>query len=304
MPRRTPMLRPAPTQRPARRTAAGVLPGVGPCRICSADQHHRGPHLRRRAAAAGPVGSAAGRRRRRDAAHALDRPQPADHRLGHGHGDRGAAWPSPWPRTAASASSTATSSPEPQAEQVRLVKKFESGMVMNPITIHPGRDPRRRARRHEAPRHLRHSGGRARARTAAAGKLVGILTNRDVRFATQPGPAGRRADDQGPAHHRPRGRRPGRGEAPPAPVPHREAARRRRPFPLHRPDHRQGHREAGRLSARGQGRAGAPPRRGRDDDRRGRLRALRAPDRCRLRRHRRRHRARPFACACSRASRG
>ena len=27
--------------------------------------------------------------------------------------------------------------PEPQAEQVRLVKRFESGMVMNPITIHP-----------------------------------------------------------------------------------------------------------------------------------------------------------------------
>src|SRR4051812_11412236 len=27
--------------------------------------------------------------------------------------------------------------PEPQAEQVRLVKKFESGMVLNPITIHP-----------------------------------------------------------------------------------------------------------------------------------------------------------------------
>ena len=34
------------------------------------------------------------------------------------------------------------------------------------------------------------------------GKLVGILTNRDVRFATEPGPAGRRADDQGSAHHR------------------------------------------------------------------------------------------------------
>jgi IMP dehydrogenase len=27
--------------------------------------------------------------------------------------------------------------PEAQAEQVRLVKKYESGMVMNPITIHP-----------------------------------------------------------------------------------------------------------------------------------------------------------------------
>lgn len=27
--------------------------------------------------------------------------------------------------------------PPEQAEQVRLVKKYESGMVMNPITIHP-----------------------------------------------------------------------------------------------------------------------------------------------------------------------
>ena len=27
--------------------------------------------------------------------------------------------------------------PAEQAEQVRLVKKYESGMVMNPITIHP-----------------------------------------------------------------------------------------------------------------------------------------------------------------------
>src|SRR3712207_7678324 len=27
--------------------------------------------------------------------------------------------------------------PGPQAEQVRLVQKYESGMVMNPITIHP-----------------------------------------------------------------------------------------------------------------------------------------------------------------------
>ena len=40
-----------------------------------------------------------------------------------------------------------------------------------------------------------------------AGKLVGILTNRDVRFATDPQPDGRRADDQGQARHRARGRR-------------------------------------------------------------------------------------------------
>ncbi len=37
--------------------------------------------------------------------------------------------------------------PEEQAAQVRQVKKFESGMVVNPVTIHPRRDARRRARR-------------------------------------------------------------------------------------------------------------------------------------------------------------
>ena len=37
--------------------------------------------------------------------------------------------------------------PEEQAAQVRQVKKFESGMVVNPLTIAPGRDARRRARR-------------------------------------------------------------------------------------------------------------------------------------------------------------
>ena len=36
--------------------------------------------------------------------------------------------------------------PEEQAEQVRQVKRFESGMVVNPITIAPGRDARRRLR--------------------------------------------------------------------------------------------------------------------------------------------------------------
>ncbi len=41
------------------------------------------------------------------------------------------------------------------------------------------------------------------------GKLVGILTNRDVRFAANPEPAGLRADDQGPADHGARGRQPG-----------------------------------------------------------------------------------------------
>ena len=68
-----------------------------------------------------------------------------------------------------------------QAEAVRAVKRFESGMVVNPITMNP-------------------RGTLAEARALMArhkisgipvvedgGKLVGILTNRDVRFAENPG---------------------------------------------------------------------------------------------------------------------
>ncbi|HVY58451.1 MAG TPA: IMP dehydrogenase [Xanthobacteraceae bacterium] len=75
--------------------------------------------------------------------------------------------------------------PEDQAAQVRQVKKFESGMVVNPLTIHPD------AMLADALTLMKENGisgipvveGGAAARP---GKLVGILTNRDVRFATDP----------------------------------------------------------------------------------------------------------------------
>jgi IMP dehydrogenase len=73
--------------------------------------------------------------------------------------------------------------PEEQADQVRAVKKFESGMVVNPVTIHPDQtladafDLMTRHRISGIPVVERGPGGRP-------GKLVGILTNRDVRFAT------------------------------------------------------------------------------------------------------------------------
>ncbi len=70
-----------------------------------------------------------------------------------------------------------------QAEQVRQVKKYESGMVMNPITIFPDEtlaDALELMKRH------RISGVPVVERGPAGhkGKLVGILTNRDVRFAS------------------------------------------------------------------------------------------------------------------------
>lgn len=77
--------------------------------------------------------------------------------------------------------------PAMQAEEVRQVKKFESGMVVNPLTIGP------KATLAEAKALMKAnnisgvpvvedagSGGHV------TGKLVGILTNRDVRFASNP----------------------------------------------------------------------------------------------------------------------
>src|SRR5258707_1278708 len=74
--------------------------------------------------------------------------------------------------------------PDEQAEQVRRVKRFESGMVVNPVTIQPSATLAEALALMNAhgisgiPVVERGNGG--------PGKLVGILTNRDVRFATDP----------------------------------------------------------------------------------------------------------------------
>ncbi len=67
--------------------------------------------------------------------------------------------------------------PEEQAEHVREVKRYESGMVINPITIHPD-TTLAEVREIKARRHV--SGFPVVERET--GRLVGILTNRDVRF--------------------------------------------------------------------------------------------------------------------------
>ena len=70
---------------------------------------------------------------------------------------------------------------EEQSAEVRRVKKFESGMVSDPVTIHPDQTLA--------------DALRIKAETGFSGmpvvergngKLVGILTNRDVRFANKP----------------------------------------------------------------------------------------------------------------------
>jgi len=69
---------------------------------------------------------------------------------------------------------------EEQCAAVRAVKRFESGMVVNPITISP------EASLGEA-RALMHANRISGIPVVeASGKLVGILTNRDVRFAENP----------------------------------------------------------------------------------------------------------------------
>ncbi len=70
-------------------------------------------------------------------------------------------------------------SAEEQAEQVRAVKRYESGMVINPITIHPD-TPLTEVRAITERRRI--SGFPVVER--GSGKLVGILTNRDMRFET------------------------------------------------------------------------------------------------------------------------
>ncbi|MCH9765638.1 MAG: IMP dehydrogenase [Alphaproteobacteria bacterium] len=79
--------------------------------------------------------------------------------------------------------------PDEQARHATQVKKYESGIVLNPVTIEPD------AKLSEALSLMadhqisgipvvEKSGA-----SASKGKLVGILTNRDVRFATNPGQA-------------------------------------------------------------------------------------------------------------------
>ena len=69
---------------------------------------------------------------------------------------------------------------EEQANEVRKVKRFESGMVVDPITITPN------ASLAEALEIMKINSISGIPVTEASGKLVGILTNRDVRFAENP----------------------------------------------------------------------------------------------------------------------
>ena len=70
--------------------------------------------------------------------------------------------------------------PQEQAAEVTKVKKFESGMVVNPLTIAPD------AKLSDALELMTENKISGVPVTEKGGKLVGILTNRDVRFASNP----------------------------------------------------------------------------------------------------------------------
>jgi IMP dehydrogenase len=74
--------------------------------------------------------------------------------------------------------------PEEQANEVRKVKKYESGMVLNPVTIEPAMTLREA--RDLMDQHNISGVPVVEKGNRGSGKLVGILTNRDVRFATNP----------------------------------------------------------------------------------------------------------------------
>ena len=69
--------------------------------------------------------------------------------------------------------------PEAQADEVRNVKKFESGMVVNPVTIGP------EGTLADALELMQVHGISGIPVVENGGRLAGILTNRDVRFATE-----------------------------------------------------------------------------------------------------------------------
>ena len=71
--------------------------------------------------------------------------------------------------------------PEEQATEVRRVKRFEAGMVVNPLTIAPDATLQQALDLMSA---NRISG--LPVVEDGSGKLVGVLTNRDVRFASNP----------------------------------------------------------------------------------------------------------------------
>ena len=181
---------------------------------------------------------------------------------------------------------------EEQASEVDRVKRSESGMIVNPITLSPTN------RIYEAldlMKKYRISGVPITEDGSKEGRLVGILTNRDLRFETNVKPRDRRGDDARAAVHRAGRHDAGRGARDPPPAQGRKAARRRQGLPAQGADHRQGHPEGRQVPAGLQGRARAAAMRRGDRRQQGLVRARAGAGRGGRRRAGRRYGARPLA---------
>ena len=182
---------------------------------------------------------------------------------------------------------------EEQARQVRAVKKFESGVITDPVTVSPRASIRKvieLTREHDI------SG----VPVVDGTELVGIVTNRDLRFETH-------HDEPVASVMTPKDKlvtvREGasRGEIRRLLHTHRieKVLVVNGDFELRGPRDGQGHPEGSRVSRRMQGRARAAPGRRRGQHRAGYRRAGRGARRGGGRRDRRRHRARPLPGASS-----
>ena len=125
--------------------------------------------------------------------------------------------------------------PKQQAAEVAKVKRFEAGVLRDPITIAPDDDRARGDRAGPAARHLGLSGGRRQG-------VVGIVTNRDLRFETRlDAPVQRDHDAARPPGDACARARAGRRQGADASREARARAGRQRRVRAARPDHGQGH---------------------------------------------------------------
>ena len=138
---------------------------------------------------------------------------------------------------------------EAQAREVQRVKKFESGVIHEPITISPDKTIREVL---ELTRAKNISG----VPVVVGSKAVGIVTHRDLRFETKlDAPVSTVMTPQERLDHRARERAEGRGARAAAQAPHREGAGRRPELQPEGHDHGQGLPESHRVPARREGRA-------------------------------------------------
>ena len=149
-------------------------------------------------------------------------------------------------------------SPQPDhraaGEEVDKVKRSESGMIVDPVTMSPD------AKVSDALEVMRNYSISGVPITKNS-KLVGILTNRDLRFETRFDIPDQQGDDQGEPDHGSGRHHAGRGRKDPARAPRREAAGRGRQVQPQGPDHRKRHSEEIEISQCRQRLSGTPARR-------------------------------------------